>query len=166
MNCSQVFSPVNANSSPNQLRSLPRSAWFRAACVPISQLASSALLSVWEIQPRPGLLFLRRDKPTPTRPTRAEPNAKPAVNIVSFAGSTDSRTKARSIVSRRCQAQNQAGVVPRYFLAGAFRSRTPGPPPFSTMNSTPACLSTRSSLFIVFGSPLYRPTSMFVTVLR
>jgi len=47
-----------------------------------------------------------------------------------------------------------------------LRSRTPGPPPFSSMNSTPAFLSTFSINARVAGSPAYRPTSIFVIVFR
>jgi len=47
-----------------------------------------------------------------------------------------------------------------------FRRRTPGPPPFSSMNSTPARLSTSSIVASVAASPAYRPTSIFVMVFR
>ena len=58
---------------------------------------------------------------------------------------------------------------PNYFR-GFFwvrsRSLTPGPPPFSSMNSTPAFSRTRLMFESVSGSPAYRPTSRLVTVLR
>ena len=47
-----------------------------------------------------------------------------------------------------------------------FRRRTPGSPPFSSMNSTPARLSTPSIVASVAASPAYRPTSIFVMVFR
>ena len=48
----------------------------------------------------------------------------------------------------------------------AFLKRTPTPPPFSSMNSTPARFNTASMVESVSGSPAYRPTSMLVIVLR
>jgi hypothetical protein len=69
-----------------------------------------------------------------------------------------------------------AVVVPRWacgrtaYFRGFFwvqsRSLTPGPPPFSSMNSTPAFSRTRLMFESVSGSPAYRPTSRLVTVLR
>jgi hypothetical protein len=54
-----------------------------------------------------------------------------------------------------------------WFLAVRdLRRRTPGPPPFSLMNSTPARLSTSSILASVVASPAYRPTSILVMVFR
>ena len=52
------------------------------------------------------------------------------------------------------------------FCFVGFRNRTPAPPPFSSMNSTPAALSFFSMISSVFGSPTYRPTSMLLIVFR
>jgi hypothetical protein len=53
------------------------------------------------------------------------------------------------------------------FLAlGGFRRRTPGPPPFSSINSTPARRNTASIAASVVASPAYRPTSILVIVFR
>jgi hypothetical protein len=54
---------------------------------------------------------------------------------------------------------------PSFFLTRS-RSLTPGPPPFSSMNSTPAFSRTLLMFERVSGSPAYRPTSRLVTVLR
>ena len=54
----------------------------------------------------------------------------------------------------------------RGFFWVRSRSLTPGPPPFSSMNSTPAFSRTRLMFESVSGSPAYRPTSRLVTVLR
>ena len=63
-------------------------------------------------------------------------------------------------------ASARRGVQPLLvpLLGGRFRNRTPGPPPFSSMNSTPAFSSACCSLSIVdcFASA---PFSMRVTVL-
>ena len=57
--------------------------------------------------------------------------------------------------------------VTRYaFLGCRLRSRTPGPPPFSSMNSTPARFSTLAIAASVAMSPAYLPVSMLVIVLR
>jgi hypothetical protein len=47
-----------------------------------------------------------------------------------------------------------------------FRNRTPGPPPFSSMNSTPARFRTLAIAASVAMSPAYLPVSMLVIVLR
>jgi hypothetical protein len=52
------------------------------------------------------------------------------------------------------------------FSDDRFRRRTPGPPPFSSMNSTPARVSTASIVASVVASPAYRPTSILVIVFR
>ena len=54
---------------------------------------------------------------------------------------------------------------PGFFLTRS-RSLTPGPPPFSSTNSTPAFSRTLLMFESVSGSPAYRPTSRLVTVLR
>jgi hypothetical protein len=52
------------------------------------------------------------------------------------------------------------------FFDRRFLSRTPGPPPFSSMNSTPARFSTFAIAASVATSPAYLPVSMLVVVLR
>lgn len=63
-------------------------------------------------------------------------------------------------------ASTYLGNLPGGGLRSDFRRRTPGPPPFSSMNSTPARLSTPSIVASVAASPAYRPTSIFVMVFR
>jgi hypothetical protein len=53
-----------------------------------------------------------------------------------------------------------------HFFGCRFRSRTPGPPPFSSMNSTPARFRTPAITASVATSPAYLPVSMLVIVLR
>jgi hypothetical protein len=52
------------------------------------------------------------------------------------------------------------------FFNCRFRNRTPGPPPFSSMNSTPARFRTPAIAASVAASPAYLPVSMLVIVLR
>ena len=63
-------------------------------------------------------------------------------------------------------ASTYLGDLPAGGFRSGFRRRTPGPPPFSSMNSTPARLSTPSIVASVAASPAYRPTSIFVMVFR
>jgi hypothetical protein len=55
-----------------------------------------------------------------------------------------------------------------FFLVSRFAFFEPysRPPPFSSMNSTPACLRVFSMASCVFGSPAYRPTSILLIVFR
>lgn len=53
-----------------------------------------------------------------------------------------------------------------FLTVSGFRRRTPGPPPFSSMNWTPARLSTASIFASDVASPAYRPTSILVIVFR
>jgi hypothetical protein len=45
------------------------------------------------------------------------------------------------------------GAQLRFFDVWGFRKRTPGPPPFSSMNSTPARVNAPSIVESVSGSP-------------
>jgi len=47
-----------------------------------------------------------------------------------------------------------------------FRRRTPAPPPFSSINTTPSRMKVSLIKLSVVGSPAYLPTSMFVIVFR
>jgi hypothetical protein len=55
---------------------------------------------------------------------------------------------------------------PLFRLRLRLRNRTPGPPPFSSMNSTPARFRTLAIAASVAASPAYLPVSMFVIVFR
>ena len=66
------------------------------------------------------------------------------------------------VVASRCYSLGR-GSLP--FVCRSFR-RTPGPPPFSSMNSMPARFNTFSIRDKLAGSPAYRFTSMFVMVFR
>jgi hypothetical protein len=61
---------------------------------------------------------------------------------------TPDRIKALSMFSRCFEF-----IHFRDFSLTSFRRRTPGPPPFWSMNSTPAALSFCSMISSVFGSP-------------
>src|SRR5450432_3157396 len=52
---------------------------------------------------------------------------------------------------------------PDFPLTG-FRSRTPGPPPFTSMNSTPAASRAARIAVRLFGIGSLRPASKFLTV--
>ena len=60
----------------------------------------------------------------------------------------------------KAPAQERAPLISR------FRSLTPGPPPFSSMKSTPARLRTVSMVARETWSPTYFPVSMLVMVFR
>jgi hypothetical protein len=97
----------------------------------------------------------------------------------SFIGGSDARIimdqdeKALTCLWQEYPERHQERAVPGeappyfpgFFLIGS-RSLTPGPPPFSSMNSTPAFSRTLLMFESVSGSPAYRPTSRLVTVLR
>lgn len=76
-----------------------------------------------------------------------------------------SSMKAMSL-PRRHEYRGSCRLVTKLPYLDGFRSRTPAPPPFSSMNSTPAALNAFSISTRVFGSPTYRPTSILLIVFR
>jgi hypothetical protein len=88
-----------------------------------------------------------------------EPEDLSANLIVQLGLATEHLTPGRIIPTR-------TSTYLRFLTVRGFRRRTPGPPPFSSMNSTPARLSTASIVASVVASPAYRPTSILVIVFR
>src|SRR6266478_2321163 len=64
------------------------------------------------------------------------------------------------------RATDAGSVHFRDFSFACFRRRTPAPPPFSSMNTTPSRMKISLIKLSVAGSPAYLPTSMFVIVFR
>ena len=84
-------------------------------------------------------------------------------------GASSSRRTVITDVQRQVRhpALRWMAAHTRYPLLNCrFRSRTPGPPPFSSMNSTPARFRTPAIAASVAASPAYLPVSMFVIVFR
>jgi hypothetical protein len=80
-----------------------------------------------------------------------------------------SRTSSAGSNTRSSGGRRPPSMGSPYFPGFFFtrsRSLTPGPPPFSSTNSTPAFSRTLLMFDSVSGSPAYRPTSRLVTVLR
>ena len=73
--------------------------------------------------------------------------------------------RGEAIQARLKPASITIDYFPRFSFTGV-RSRTPGPPPFSSMNTTPSRIKTSLIELSVAGSPAYRPTSMFEIVFR
>jgi len=106
------------------------------------------------------LLRLRREKRG-----EVEPEDLPGNLVVQLGVVTDPE-EARRAPDHANPASTYLGDLPVDGFRSGFRRRTPGPPPFSSMNSTPARLSTPSIVASVAASPAYRPTSIFVIVFR
>jgi hypothetical protein len=87
-------------------------------------------------------------------------------NLIVQLGVVTHPEEARRASDHANPASTYLGDLPVGGFRSGFRRRTPGPPPFSSMNSTPARLSTSSIVASVATSPAYRPTSIFVMVFR